>query len=150
MLTRESPSQEFYLQILAYRNIMLELWLTKGKSFSLRTTLLLTVWSNGLALMDTRFLTLQGRNGRASSRNLLATCPNEIIDILTRPARNLHEERYGSLYSFILLQLQSIAGEPAQETHFVYTVFAGTKGYLGRTSGVRSRASAEPSRGCEQ
>ena len=42
MLNRESPSQEFYLQILAYRNTMLELWLTKGKSFSLRTTLLLT------------------------------------------------------------------------------------------------------------
>ena len=142
MLTRETPSQEFYLQILAYRNTMLELWLTKGKSFSLRTTLLLTICSNGLALMDARFLALQGRNGRSVSRNLFAACPDEIIDILSRPARRLHKDRCGSLYSFILLQLQSIAGETDQETHFVYTVFAGTKGYLGRTSGFRSRASA--------
>ena len=100
-MTIKIPEGPFYIKLLAFRNTILELWLTKGKRFSTRTTLLLTVLSNGLLLLDLRFLALHRKSSRIATRKLLAACHSEITDIRTGPERELHNDRFAASFNFV-------------------------------------------------
>ena len=132
------------MQLLAFRNTVFNFWISKGKSFSSRTTLLLTIASNALLLMDLRFLTLRNRAGRLSARNLLAACHPAITDIFVLPESDLHLDRFPTLIAFVTLQIQSLCGMVKDDDNFIYVIAAGTAGYIGKTSGARTRASFTP------
>lgn len=140
-ITRRRPDEAFYIKLLALRNTLLELWLTKGKRYSTRTTLLLTVLSNGLQVLDLRFLALQKNTSKLASRRLLAACHTEITDILTRPEREFHKDRVAALYNFIQFQAHAVTGRNAEQKQYIYVIVAATSGYIGRTSGNRTRVS---------
>lgn len=101
--------------------------------------MLLAVASNGLGLLEIRFLALQGKPGKIISGNLTAAAHPEIADILSRPDRPLHPDRFVTIFNFVLLQIKSICGKPSEDAHFLYTMSVGPKRNVGRTSGVRSK-----------
>ena len=70
----------------------------------------------------------------------MAASHPEIINILTRPQRTLHPDRFATIFNFITLQVQAVAGHHDSLDHYIYTVFAGRRAYLGRTSGERNRS----------
>ena len=139
-LTKGRPDEELYLRSLAFRNVVLETWLKNTRVRSSRTTLILGVTSNFLALLEIRFLSLQGNTSRQTAQTNMAASHPEITNILTRPNRTLHPDRFITIFNFITLQVQAVAGHHDSLDHYVYTVFAGSRAYLGRTSGERARS----------
>ena len=121
------PEEELYLRSLAFRNVVLEFWLKATRVRSTRTTLVLGIVSNYLALLELRFLSTSGRSQRRVARSTIASSHPEIIDILTRPPRALHADRFITIFNFISLQVQAFAGHHDSRDHYVYTVFAGSR-----------------------
>ena len=76
-----------------------------------------------------------------ANRKLLAACHPEITDILTRPERELHKDRFAALYNFIKLQVQAVTGSNAEQKQFIDVTAAATPDYIGRTSGNRTHVS---------
>ena len=143
-ISRNQPDETLYLQLLAFRNTIFTFWITKGKRFSTRTTLLLAITSNALLLMDLRFLSLSNRGGRQAARNLLAANHPAITDIFVRPASTLHLDRFPTLVKYLILQIHALCGTVNGDESFIYVIAAGTAGYIGKTSGTRVRASFTP------
>ena len=150
-IVRPRPDENLYIHLLAYNHVMIKHWLSIGTKFSSRTTLLLSICSNGLAMLDVRFLGLGSRTSRRNCGQMLAAFHPEDIDIIMRPPRELHTDRSPSIIRLFALQVHAMSGNPhvvgssrsegADSMHFVYLLTIGGKGYMGRACGTRTRTS---------
>lgn len=136
-----SPSCQWYTRLLAARDIIFHAWITFPRAHTRTTTLITLTLANLLAILDIRFLSLQGGHKAKWGMKLAKGLAPEWGDLLTRPPNMLHENRFPDAINFINAQVSPITGNTPADTHMVYLMTIGSQPYVGRTAGHRASSS---------
>ena len=137
-IARPQPSTIWYIRILAARDSLFQAWIANPRQHTRATTLMTLALSNILAVLDIRFLALQGGRKTKWSRNLSKGLAVEWGELLTRPNFALHDRRYPEAINFIRTQASAITGNLPLDSHLTYLMLTGGKPYVGRTAGHRT------------
>ena len=134
-LAQPSPSCQWYTRLLAARDTIFHAWITRTRGHTCTTTLISLTLSNLLAILDIRFLSLQGGHKAKRGMKLAKGLAPEWGGFLTRPLNMLHDNRFPDVISFINTQVASITGNTPADTHMVYLMTNGSQTYVARTAG---------------
>ena len=70
---------------------------------------------------------------KRTANTLTASLEPQWKELMTRPSRQLHENRSSDLFTFIRMQILGTTGGLPLENHMVYMMMASQKPYVGRT-----------------